>query len=260
MPTDTLTASKDLFLGAFQRSLRAENSSPKTVETYSEALTLLAGFLRGKGMPTNPANLTREHVEEFISDLLQTRKPATASNRFKSLQRYFKWLTEEGEIKDNPMAHMHPPKLPENPPEVLSEEDLAKILKACSGNTFEERRDTAIIRLLLDTGARRAELAALTLDDLQLDQQTLKVTGKGSRVRFLPYGRKAARDVDRYLRMRAQHREGALPNLWLGRAGPMTGNGIYQVCRDRALQAGIGKVYAHLFRHTFAHMWLAQDG
>jgi site-specific recombinase XerD len=211
-------------------------------------------------MPTDPARLTREYIEEFIGDLLQRYKPATANNRYRSLQRYFKWLVEEGEIKSNPMANMHPPKVPENPPEVLSEQDLTKLLKVCSGAQFEDRRDTAIIRLLLDTGTRRSELAGLTLGDIALDQQTLKVTGKGSRVRYVPYGRKAARDLDRYLRARAQHRDATAPQLWLGRAGAMTSNGIYQAVKDRASQAGLGKVYCHLFRHTFAHMWLADDG
>lgn len=260
MVIDTLTATQSLYLGAFQRSLRAENASEKTIKTYSEALTLLANFLRSKGMPADPAALTREHIEEFIADLLRRNKPATANNRYRALQRYFKWLTEEGEIRESPMSRMHPPRVPEAPPPVLSEEAIAKLLKACGGNTFEDRRDMTIIRLLIDTGLRRSELANLTLQDVDLDAQTVTVLGKGHRPRMVPYGRKAARDLDRYLRLRSQHRDAELPALWLGKAGPMTGNGIYQVVRDRAAQAGLGKVYTHLCRHTFAHLWLSQDG
>ena len=62
-------------------------------------------------------------------------------------------------------------------------------------------------------------------------------------------------------RVRARHRDADLPNLWLGHAGPMTPSGIYQVVRDRAREAGLpGKVYTHLFRHTFSHKWLAAGG
>ena len=77
---------------------------------------------------------------------------------------------------------------------------------------------------------------------------------------FVPFGRKAARDLDRYLRMRSQRPDAASPNLWLGHAGAMTDSGIYQIVRDRALQAGLPHVYTHLFRHSFAHLWLAAEG
>jgi integrase len=117
----------------------------------------------------------------------------------------------------------------------------------------------AIIRLLLDTGLRRAELAGLTLGDIDFDSDTVTVTGKGGRVRVVPFGRKAARDLDRYLRLRALRPDRETPALWLGKRGPMTDSGIYQVVVDRAAQAGL-KVHPHLFRHTFAHLWLQADG
>ena len=84
--------------------------------------------------------------------------------------------------------------------------------------------------------------------------------GKGGRVRGVPYGRKAARDPDRYLRVRQQKPHEASLKLWIGKTGPTTPSGIYQVVRDRAIQAGVGQVYTHLLRHTFAHMWLPSKG
>ncbi len=92
------------------------------------------------------------------------------------------------------MARMRPLRVPEQPPEVLSDDEIQRLLRACEGKGFEERRDTAIIRLLLDTGLRRREIATLTLDDVDMDAQTLTVLGKGSRIRVVPFGRKAARD------------------------------------------------------------------
>lgn len=260
MVTGTSTAHSGLYLDAFVRSLRAQNLSEHTVKTYAGSMGQLAGFLEEKGMPTTPENITREHLEAFISYLLGCKEASTAANRYRALHRYFVWLVDEGEVKRSPMEKMKPPKVPEIPPKVLSDTDLAKLLKACEGKGFDERRNTAIIRLLLDTGLRRAELGNLTLDDVDLEQQTLTVMGKGKRARVVPYGRKAARDLDRYLRARVQHRDTRSPMLWLGKAGPMTPDGVYQVVRDTAIKAGLGRVWTHLFRHTFAHQWLAQDG
>ncbi len=260
MVIDALTVQHQLLLDSFLRALRAENLAKRTLETYGEGIHQFGDFLVSKGMPTAPGFITREYVESFISDLLTRWKPATANNRYRALQRYFRWLVDEGEIKQSPMGKMHPPKVPEQPPEVLSDADIMAIFKVCEGRGFASRRDTAIIRLLIDSGLRRSELSGLKLEDLDLDNQTVTVLGKGSRVRVVPFGRKATRDLDRYIRMRALQPNADNPQLWLGHGGPMTNSGIYQVVRDRALQAGLPHVYTHLFRHTFAHLWLASDG
>jgi len=195
-----------MFLDQFARSLRAENKAPATVYTYTSAVAQFAEFLRGKGMPTAVENIRREHVGSFIEHLLATAKPATANNRYRGLQSFFKWLQQEGEIKESPMVNMKPPKVPEQPPPILDEQGIQRLLRVCSGSTFSDRRDTAIIRLLLDTGLRRAELAGLILDDLDPDNQVLHVQGKGGRARVVPYGRKAAQALDRYLRARTAHK------------------------------------------------------
>jgi integrase/recombinase XerC len=83
------------------------------------------------------------------------------------------------------MAGMRPPQIPETPVPVLTEEQLRRLLKACDGRDFAARRDTAIIRLLIDTGLRRGECAGIMLDDLDLDDQVVTVLGKGRRPRVL---------------------------------------------------------------------------
>ncbi|MCX6003512.1 MAG: tyrosine-type recombinase/integrase [Chloroflexi bacterium] len=260
MEIENITVEHQLLADSFIRALRAENLAKRTIETYAQAVRLFAEFLTKGGVTPYPGNITREHVESFINDLLSRWKPATANNRYRALQQYFRWLVDEGEIQLNPMEKMRPPRVPEVPPEVLSESDLTAILKVCEGHNFASRRDMAIIRLLIDTGLRRNELAGLKMEDVDLDNQTVTVMGKGSRPRVVPYGRKAARDIDRYLRSRVTHPSATSPLLWLGHGGPMTDSGIYQVVVDRAKQAGLLHVYTHLFRHTFAHLWLASEG
>jgi site-specific recombinase XerD len=263
MPARIVPALPDIYevyLKSFVRALRAENAADKTIATYSDAVRQLGEFLTDHGMPTRPSDITREHVEEFIPHLLQTRSPATAHTRYRALRRFFGWLEDEGEIRYSPMARMKAPRLPERPPEVPSDDDLRRLLKACEGKSFNDRRDMAILRLFIDTGLRRRELGTLRLEDVDLDFGVLRVVGKGNRGRAVPFGRRAARDLDRYLRVRAQHRDADRPELWLGHHGVLTPSGVYQTIVQRAARAGVNGIHPHLFRHGFANAWLAAEG
>src|SRR5581483_7989992 len=131
------------------------------------------------------------------------------------LRAFFVWLLEESEITASPMARIKPPQVPEEPPEVLSDDELRRLLKTCDGKDFDSRRDMAILRLLIDTGLRRAELAGLKVADVDFDLNIAAVVGKGSRPRAVPFGRKTAVALDRYLRVRGHHRDAARPELWL---------------------------------------------
>ena len=253
-------AQQAFLLDSFALHLKAQNKSERTIQSYIEGVTQFIEYLCSNGMPTYPARINREYIESFMAHLLLKWKPATASNRFKSLQQYFKWMVEEGEIKESPMRKMRPPAIPEQPVEVLTDENIQALLRACEGQDFSSRRDMAVIRLLVDTGLRRSELAYLKIEDVDLHTGLLKVIGKGDKVRVVPFGRRAARDIDRYLRVRGQHSQASRSELWLGKGGPMTDSGIYQIVKERALQAGIGHVFTHIFRHTFAHIWLSNEG
>ena len=245
---------------SYERALWAANRSPRTIQSYLEAVRNLARFLRVQGMPTALPNVRREHVEAFIIELLRRWKASTASNRYRALQQFFRWAVDEGEIRQSPMANTRPPTIPESPPDVLTEAQLRGLLHACGGSSFRSRRDTAILRLLLDSGVRRDELAGLRVEDVDFQQNVVSVVGKYRRPRVCPFGRRTALALDRYLRSRRSHRDANLPNLWLGTRGPLTANGIYQTVRDRAAEAGLGRITTHQFRHTFAHTWLSSGG
>jgi len=245
---------------SFRLSLEAENKSPRTVKCYMEALNQLVRFLRERGMPTAAPAIRREHIEAFIADQLARWKPATANNRYRALQAFWKWAVEEGEVRESPMRNTRPPRVPEDPPPVLNEDQLRRLLRVCEGTGFNERRDRAMILFFLDTGCRRAEVVGLHVDDVDLQQRVALVRGKGDRLRIVPFGRRTAVALDRYLRARQQHRDAARPELWLGHSGPMTEAGVFAVVERRSLQAGIGRIHPHQLRHTFAHQWLAQGG
>ncbi len=247
---------------SFHRSLLAENKSPMTIKAYLEALRLFDRYAADNGMPREATSIRREHVEAFIADVLAHWKPATAHNRYRSLKSFWKWCVSEGEIKDSPMRNMSPPKVPDDPPPVLSQDSLRLLLKACEGTAFEDRRDMAIVRMFLDTGARRAELSGLRVEDIDWTLNVVGVVGKGRRGRACAFGKKTAQALDRYLRVRSRHRHAESEWLWVGHGGPMArdGSGLAQAVERRADKAGIGKVNLHRFRHSFAHAWLSEGG
>ncbi len=249
----------EALVASWRRHMTAQRMSPATLSTYSTAVRQMDAFLTQQGMPTTPAAITREHVEAFITDLLARWKPSTAHNRYRGLHSFFAWLVDEGEIRESPMARMKPPRLPETPPPVLRADELRRIIDGCArDHSFAGRRDEAIIRLLADTGIRRAELLGLTLADVDLDASTFRVTGKGDRTRFVATGAQTVRAVDRYLRARAKQPGAGAPWLWLSRVGRLRESGLGDMIRDRARDAGIaGRVHPHSFRHSWAHHMLA---
>jgi site-specific recombinase XerD len=246
-------------LRSFERHLRAENRSDQTVATYLIALRQAEAFLAGS-RGTTLAEAGRADLEAYLGDLLTRRAPATAATYYKVLKILYGWLAEEEELPVSPMAKMRPPIVPDQPVPVIPDDGLRRLLAVCAGKGFEARRDTAMIMLLLDTGARRAELVDLKLAHLDLDLDVLLVLGKGRRERALPFGHKAGAALDRYLRARARHKDAALPWLWLGLQGRLTRWGLVQMLRRRGEQAGLPGLHPHQLRHTFAHQWLAEGG
>lgn len=158
------------------------------------------------------------------------------------------------------MAGLRPPTAPDTPVPVLTDEEIGRLLKVCLGKTFPDRRDEAIVRLLLDTGVRISELVGITVADLDLDHDVAVVTGKGRKTRTVPFGARTSRALDRYQRLRAQHAHAKSPALWLGQRGPLSRDGVNENLRSRAADAGVDGLHAHRFRHTFAQAWLAAGG
>jgi site-specific recombinase XerD len=243
---------------SFERYLRAGNKSPRTIETYLEAVAGLSGYLAATSRRSLD-QARREDVEAWIGALLARWKPSTAHNRYRGLHAFYRWLEEEEDVS-SPMAKMKPPSVPDQPIPVLGVPQLRALFAVCAGKDFDARRDTALLMTLLDAGPRRAELLGMRLEDLNFEYDVVRVVGKGGRERALPFGRKTALALDRYLRARSRHRLAYLDALWLGQRGPLTTSGLRDLLDRRARQAGIPALHPHMFRHTFAHEWLSAGG
>jgi site-specific recombinase XerD len=241
-------------LPRFKRHLAAENKAPRTIESYGEAVARLDEFLNAAGMPTRVAAITREHVEAFLQDQLARLRPSSARIRYASLRQFFAYVGDLGEITASPMANMKPPAVPETEVPIIDEASLRKLLKLLDGEgDFLGRRDAAIVRMFVDTGARLAEVAQLDVEHLNLEAGTVTFMGKGRRVRTNPIGSKTLRALDRYLVLRGRHPDRDSPALWLGTQGRLTSYGVAEAVKRRAAQAGVGDVHVHQLRHSTAH-------
>jgi len=250
-----------VLLPDWRTHLRAKGRQPATVASYLSVGVVFRDYLVGKGMPTSVTGITREHVETYLADMQDRTAPATCAKHYRSLQQLFKWLADDGEIIRSPMERMSPPHVPEQPVPILTDATITALLTACKGNTFENRRDTAIIRLFMDTGMRAGELAGLDVEDVDFEHQVAHVVGKGNRARACPFGSRTADALRRYMRFRTRQPGAALrSSLWLGKRGQMTDSGVRQMLERRCADAKVPPIHPHQFRHTMAHDWLAAGG
>ena len=246
---------------SFIRHLAADRRTPATRRAYTAAIVQLEAFLVERGLPTTVTELTADHLEAFIVSLYERgMRSTTILARHHALSRFFGWLVAENELAASPMASIRAPaaRLPE--PQVVTGEEIAALLAACDGDTFEDLRDRAIILLCLDTGLRGAELAALQLDDVALDLHTAYVAGNGRVPRAAPFDWPTVRALQRYLVARALHRWAHLPSLWLGRRGRLTDRGVDLAVRHRGRLAGLPAFHPQRLRHTFIQQYLADGG
>jgi Site-specific recombinase XerD len=242
---------------SFDRYLSAVGRSPRTRQSYSESLGQYATWADDPDV----GDIDRSSVTEFVIHLRELgRADGTVSARYAALRSFLKWAAEEEIIDRSPLAGATPPVIREKQVNTLSGEQIRSLLDACKGKDFESRRDTAVISLLYDTGARRAELLGLKLEDVDNRAGNANVLGKGSRPRVIAFGHATAVDLDRYLRVRSKHPAAHLPWLWLGARGRFTESGLASMLSRRGEKAGVGHIHPHQFRHSFAHSWLAQGG
>ncbi len=232
----------------------------KTTTIYLAALDSLLRHLEANGMPTSAGAVRREHIESWLAERRDKVAPASLSLQYRALVQFWKWAVDEDEIERSPMDKMKAPRVPDKPVPVVDADEFRKLLRAAEGKGYNERRDTALLLVLYDTGVRLGELVGMRLEDIDLRDRLGYVTGKGGHTRAVRFGAKTAVALDRYLRLRRGHRRAAEDAVWLGQDGPMSDSGVAQVIARRSRDAGLPRIHAHQFRHTFAHEWRMAGG
>ncbi len=201
------------YLRDWDRTLRAGNYPETTRYNYLLAAAQLGRYLDehspdpdADDAAQDPTEVTKAHVEAFQAWMIGTRSAATALNKHKGLQQFFKWLVEDEAMVRSPMLRVRQPKTPQKLIPVMRDEDTKKVLDACKGKSFVNLRDEALIRMLYNTGARLSEVGNLQLGDVDLDTESVHFHGKGAKDRRVRFGPKTARALSKYLRARERRR------------------------------------------------------
>ncbi len=266
----------------YRRSLARRGRSPQTASVYRKSFVNFWRWAQSQGISPEPAKIDRRIINQW-ADALATMPairngraievldpttgdhvakvldPATRRILWRNLRPFFGWYSREFETT-NAFARADPPgdERP-RPIPVVALPDLRALLASCAGKSFRDRRDQALIRILIDTGARLGELVGLRVEDWERRNDLLLVTGKTG-TRFVPISLSTGEALARYVRERKAHRFAANPALWLTSKGPLGPSGVAQILKSRCEQAGIPPINPHRLRHTWAHEFRAQGG
>ncbi|MFC3980216.1 tyrosine-type recombinase/integrase [Streptosporangium jomthongense] len=254
-------------IDSFELWLMSKNYSENTRLAYLGAARMFTEFLVAQALPCDTEGVKPEHVRLFLVAQQKRASALTVSHYHQRLQAWFTWMEGEGERTEStcPVLMADKPTFPTKVKIPLTEEELARLLATCKGNSFLDRRDTAILRVLMDNGVRVSGLTGLHLDHVDLRGKTLKIILKGGDEHLAPIGARTVAALDRYLRVRARHPLAELPYLWLAERGPnptvgLTRSGVQYLLEQRGKQAGVANVHPHRFRATATHHLLAAGG
>jgi len=240
-------------IAAFETYLRSERRAAElTQRAYSRDLAGLYAHLRDNDLPLDAGALELSHLRGYLAGLAQHARPATLGRKQASLRAFYRFLTRRGLCKRNPAALLRSPKLPRALPKVLAVDDAVAVVTQpdAAVHAALAQRDRAMLELLYGAGVRIAEVAALTLDALDLARGEVRVHGKGSKQRVLPLGPACVAELSSYLAVRpelrhpksgAQHARA----LFLGRYGSRLG--------VRQMRALVKRHGAHALGHTDLH-------
>ena len=263
----------------FTGFLAAErNASEETVRAYRREVESLQRFLReaskaGDAEAVDWAKVTAADLRRFFSrqfdakraDTGEKIRPATAARKVSAVRTFLGFLVAQGEIDANPAVGIPAPRRTMRLPEFLPVDEMEDFLRRLPGGNPREKRDAAILEFLYSSGLRVGELCSLRMRDVSVESSTVRVTGKGRKVRVVPVGGKAVRALKEYLAVRppasgADFRCGQDEPLFLnlrGHVGKETGRGISprsvaRILRER-LDARVDATGRHLSPHGMRH-------
>ena len=247
---------------------RSDGKSPSTLRWYNQALNMFLGWLIETGRPTTLGSIDEDTVREFIL-WFQERlvhghkiKVPTVNNRVRALRAFFNWLYHKGYTETHLLQDIKPPRLPQVMVDTLSDEEIASIMASLDRSTVTGSRNAAILALLLDAGLRLAELVGLKAQDVHLEDQYVKVMGKGSKERMVAFGSTARNALLNYLvHFRGESAHPGVEEFFLTIYGyAMSNEGVKTLLRRIGTTGGVPRLHPHLCRHTYATNFLINGG
>jgi integrase/recombinase XerD len=248
----------EIFLKEYLASLNLErNLSQNTIASYRSDITCLLNFLSDSDIK-DPSEITSLNLSSFFKLLNKIGLSARSSARYySSIKGFFKYLSSAGYIKKNPMEKIPAPKVGKSLPVVLDVNEVESILDGPDITNKLGLRDKALLETFYACGLRVSELIGIKLSDIFLNDEMIRVFGKGSKERFVPIGSSAIKWIREYLknsRPLLEKRSKSENILFLNNRGTkLSRMGVWKIVNHYAEEAGIKKeVHPHTFRHSFA--------
>jgi integrase/recombinase XerC len=238
-------------VGAFLRHLAVERrASPHTVRSYRQDLQEFVRTL-GDGSVQHLGEVDHRVVRAWLAHLHgRGLDPASVARKLAAVRSWFRFLVRRGVVRGNPARQVRTPRLPRRLVSFLPIDEAVLLVEGRALVGTERERDRAIVELLYASGLRVSELAGLDVDDVDREQATVRVVGKGGKERIVPFGRAAARALDLHLARRGDDRGALFLNR---RGGRLTVRSMHTIVRRAAHAAGLSRrVTPHTLRHTFA--------
>jgi site-specific recombinase XerD len=239
----------------------ARNLAPRTLEFYRTRLGSFARWLEEQGVNTAPEDVTPSLLRQFLVAEQERSSAATASHSYVALRAFFRFLVRDEWLSANPMEKVEKVRVPRKVVQTFSREQVEQMLASCSARSFNGLRLRAIILTLVDCGLRVSELCGLDVEDVSWDEGTLRVMGKGSKERVVPFGEATRQALLAYVA-----RRGELPGqsaLFVTCYGdPLNRHEAHRLISGCGKRTGVSGVRCspHTFRHTFAVMYLRNGG
>ncbi len=238
---------------AFERGL-----SPRTLDAYARDITRLQEFLESRAIH-DPGRASPTDLREFTYHLRdQGLAPTSIRRALSAIRTYFAFLLTEQLVESDPTEQIESPKIWRRLPEVLTREEIERLMVAPDPGDRYFFRDRAMLELAYASGVRVSELIGLNVRDVDLEEGLAAVYGKGRKERLVPVGGVAIRAIRTYLRelrprLEAGRGRGSGALFLNGRGGSLSRMGVWKILRKHVERAGIERrVTPHTLRHTFA--------
>lgn len=244
-------------LDRYRIYLRLEKGlSPRTLEAYMSDVEKFAAYIAEEGGDLLTVEL--EQLRDYLATLVDVGiHPRTQARLLSSLRSFYGFLKIDGYIESNPTELLKSPKLPMHLPDVLTLDEIDRVINAIDLSQLEGQRNRAMIEVLYSCGLRVSELCNLKISDLYLDEEFIRVTGKGDKQRLVPISPRAIAELNYYFNDRdhIEIKPGYEDYVFISerRRKPLSRITVFHIVKELVETAGIQKnVSPHTFRHSFA--------
>ena len=247
----------DTSIENFKNYLKLERGlSMNSIKSYEFDLIQFKNFMIENAINESPKQCSSSTVKTYLYKNFSNKKSRSQARSISALKSFFNYLLFEGEINSSPLNDIESPKIENKLPEVLTEDEIKRLISSVNLDSEFGQRNKTIIEVLYGTGIRVSELTDLKLSNIFFDENILKVTGKGNKERFVPLGKIASIEIKKYLNDRDKLKINSKFSdiLFLNRYGrQLTRSMIFKVINDYSKNANIDKkISPHTLRHSYA--------